>query len=107
MTDSGRRSDDFLFEFILYLVASARLSLDELPTLGSFRLAEAASRLIEAAEEIPGLRSDEFLRSARDSIDGSKMKVMIDREGYRDFLTDLATDMAAEAVRRSLEHPEA
>ncbi len=96
-------ADEFLFEFVLYLIASARLSLDELPVLGSFRLVEAAGRIIDVAERIPGLHSDDFLRDIRATIERSKMKVMLDREGYLSDLTDVATSLAAEAVRRSLE----
>ena len=91
--------DDPLFEFILYLVTSARLSLDEKAIYGSFRLIEGASRLIEATEYIPGLDADDFLRAARDSIDQNKARMMLDKEGYRAWLTELAS----EAVRRSLE----
>lgn len=93
---------DPLFEFILYLVTSARLSLDEKAIYGSFRLIEGASRLIDAAEGIPGLDTDEFLRTARASIDRNKARMMLDKDGYRDWLTDLAAGMASEAVRRSL-----
>ena len=46
---SEAKHDDPLFDFILYLVTSARVSLDERAIYGSFRLIEGASRLIEAA----------------------------------------------------------
>ena len=100
---SEAKHDDPLFEFILYLVTSARLSLDEKAIYGSFRLIEGASRLIEAAEEIPGLEEDDFLRSARDSIDRNKARMMLDKHGYRQWLTELASEMASEAVRRSFD----
>ena len=94
---SEARHDDPLFEFILYLVTSARLSLDEKAIYGSFRL------IIEAAEDIPGLDADDFLRAARDSIDRNKARTMLDKEGYRAWLTDLSAELASEAVRRSFE----
>ena len=97
------KHDDPLYEFILYLVTSARLSLDEKAIYGSFRLIEGASRLIEAAEGVEGLDADEFLREARDSIDRNKARMMLDKAGYRQWLTDLASEMASEAVRRSFE----
>lgn len=101
MTETG--SDDPLFDFILYLVTSARLSLDERAIYGSFRLIEGAARLVEAAEEIEGLDPDGYLRSQRDSIEENKARMMLDKEGYREWLTDLAAGMASEAVRRSLD----
>ena len=100
---SEARHDDPLFEFILYLVTSARLSLDEKAIYGSFRLIEGASRLIEAADEIAGLDADDVLRAVRDSIDQNKARMMLDKGGYRAWLTDLAAELAAEAVRRSFE----
>lgn len=94
---------DPLFDFVLYLVTSARLSLDERATYGSFRLIEGASRLIEAAEEIPGFDPDGFLQSKRESIERNKARMMLDKDGYKAWLTDLATGMVSEAVRRSLD----
>ncbi len=96
-------SDDPLFDFVLYLVTSARLTLDERAIYGSFRLIEGASRLIESAEDVEGLDPDGFLRSMRDSIDQNKARMMLDKEGFREWLTDLAAGMASEAVKRSLE----
>ena len=100
---SEAKHDDLLFEFILYLVTSARLSLDEKAIYGSFRLIEGASRLIEASEEIPGMDPDDFLRSKRDSIERNKERMMLDKDGYRTWLTDLASELASEAVKRSFE----
>ncbi len=94
--------DDPLFDFILYLITSARVSLDERAIYGSFRLIEGASRLIEAAEEIPGLDVDDFLRAKRNSIDRNKARMMLDKDGYRAWLTDLASGLASESVRRSM-----
>ena len=104
MTDT--RSDDPLFDFVLYLVTSARLTLDERAIYGSFRLIEGASRLIESAEDVEGLDPDGFLQSVRDSIEQNKARMMLDKEGFREWLTDLAAGMASEAVTRSLEVPE-
>ncbi|MCY4370484.1 MAG: DUF6092 family protein [bacterium] len=100
---SHAEHDDPLFEFILYLVTSARLSLDEKAIYGSFRLVEGASRLVDTAEGISGLDADDFLKTTRDSIDRNKARMMLDKDGYREWLTDLAAGMASEAVRRSLD----
>ena len=96
------KHDGALFDFILYLVTSARVSLDERAIYGSFRLIEGASRLIEAAEEIPGLEVDDFLRAKRDSIDRTKARMMLDKDGYRAWLTDLASGLASESVKRTM-----
>ena len=99
---SGDTHDDPLFDFILYLITSARTSLDERAIYGSFRLIEGASRLIEAAEEIPGLEVDGFLRATRNSIDRNKARMMLEKDAYRTWLTDLATGLASESVKRSM-----
>ncbi|MDE0233275.1 MAG: DUF6092 family protein [bacterium] len=99
MSEAGH--DDPLFDFILYLITSARTSLDERAIYGSFRLIEGASRLIEAAEEIPGLEVDDFLRATRNSIDRNKARMMLEKDAYRTWLTDLATGLASESVKRS------
>ncbi len=99
---SEARHDDPLFDFILYLIASARTSLDERAIYGSFRLIEGASRLIEAAEEIPGLKVDDFLRDTRNSIDQNKARMMLEKDAYRKWLTDLAAGLASESVKRGM-----
>ena len=99
---SEARHDDPLFDFILYLVTSARTCLDERAIYGSFRLIEAASRLIEAAEEVPGLNVDDFLRTQRTSIDRNKARMMLEKDAYRQWLTDLATGLASESLNRSM-----
>ena len=101
MTDD--RHDDPLFDFILYLITSARTSLDERAIYGSFRLIEGASRLIEAAEEIPGLDVDDFLRATRSSIDRHKARMMLEKDAYRQWLTDLATGLTSESLRRGMD----
>ena len=103
---SDGKPADPLFDFILYLVTSARLTLDERAIYGSFRLIEGASRLIEEAEDIAGFAPDTFLRARRESIDRNKGRMMLDKEGFREWLTDLAAEMASESVRRSLEDPD-
>jgi len=99
---SEARQDDPLFDFIVYLITSARTSLDERAIYGSYRLIEGASRLIEAAEEIPGLDVDDFLRATRNSIDRNKTRMMLEKDAYREWLTDLAAGLASESVKRNV-----
>jgi len=50
---------------------------------------------------------DEFVTAARDSIEGNKLKMINDHEGYRDWLTGFLSEFAAEAARRNLSEPDA
>ena len=102
---SGQDADprEFLFDFVLYLVTCARLHLDEKPIYGAFRMIEGASRLIEAAEDLPGWEVDGFLAEKRAAIEANKARMTVDKDGFRDWLSDLARDLAAEATRRNLD----
>ena len=66
----GGDGDGGLFEFALYLVSCSRLSLEEPPIYGSFRLIEGASRLI-AMLDPDG--NDAFLAGARRRIEEHKL----------------------------------
>jgi hypothetical protein len=90
-------TDEQLFEFILYLVSCSRLTLDELPVYGSFRLIEGASRLIEATGT-----GDAFLRESREAIERQKLLMIDDRAGYEAWLTELLREFATEATRRNM-----
>ena len=64
---------------------------------------EGASRLIEDLEGVAGFEPDQFLHEKRDSINQNKARMMLDEEGYRAWLTELAADLAAETVRRNFD----
>jgi hypothetical protein len=91
-----------LFELVAYLVSCARLSLDEPPIYGSFRLVEGVVRLVEAAQAI-GIAVDEEIIAVRDSVNREKLRMIDDHEGYRAWLDELLAKVAAEAARRNLE----
>jgi hypothetical protein len=101
VTETAR--EDRLFELVAYLVSCARLSLDEPPIYGSFRLVEAVVRLVEAAPAM-GVEVDQEVLAVRDSINREKLRMIDDHEGYRAWLDDLLAKVAAEATRRNLEH---
>jgi hypothetical protein len=92
---------DRLFELVAYLVACARLTLDEPQIYGSFRLIEAVVRLVQAAEAI-GVEVDAEIIAARDSINQEKMRMIEDHDGYRAWLDGLLAEVAREATRRNL-----
>lgn len=96
--------EDRLFELVAYLVACARLTLDEPQIYGSFRLVEAVVRLVEAAQAI-GVAVDEEILAARDSIQREKMRMIEDHDGYRAWLDGLLAEVAREATRRNLAQP--
>jgi hypothetical protein len=96
--------EQLLFELVLYLVSCARLSLDEPQIYGSFRLIEAAVRLVDAAGAW-GLDRDQTLERVRASIEQEKLRMIDDPTGYRAWLDRLLHELASEAARRSLEAP--
>jgi hypothetical protein len=102
---SDQPTQSRLFELVLYLVSCARLSLDEPPIYGSYRLLEGASRLIGTAEEVWGSGVDELLLQAREIIEREKLRMIEDHDGYRETVDLLVRDLAAEAARRNVEGP--
>ena len=99
MTEDTAR-EDRLFELVAYLVSCARLSLDEPPVYGSFRLVEAVGRLVDAADALD-IPVDDEIRSARAQIEENKLRIVDDREGYRVWLDGLLGEVAAGATRRN------
>ena len=58
-------SEDDLFEALAFLFSSAHLLVQEPPLYGTFRLIDAASRLVGFALESGQLEDDQFLLSSR------------------------------------------
>ena len=95
--------DDLIFDFVLYLVTSARLNLDEKPIYGAFRMIEGASRLIESTGALTGGEADRFLTEIRAEIEQNKARMTVDKPGFRAWLADLAARLATEAIARNLD----
>ena len=93
---------DPLFELAVYLVSSARLSLEEPVVYGSFRLVEAILRVIDTDAVLNGEAADGFLQERRAEIDTEKLRMIEDHEGYRAWLDSLLREFAAETKRRSV-----
>lgn len=102
MTD--RTPETTLFELALYLVACARLAVDENLGLASFRLIEGASRLIDSAADL-GVPRDAFLQAELPVIDEEKLRVMHDLDGYIAALDEIQARFIAEAKRRNVAAP--
>jgi uncharacterized protein DUF6092 len=77
-----------LYELVAYLVSCSRLSLDEPPIYGSFRLIEAVGRVVDTAE-----------------IEKHKLLMIDDHDAYREWLDGLLAQVAGEARRRNLGSP--
>ena len=88
-------------EMIAFLVSSAEISLSEPIYYGTFRLVDAASRLMGYMLENGDLEAEDFFRNLKDEIDANKTSMLWDREAYRQFLRDtpaiVASEMAADA----------
>lgn len=99
--------EDPLFELAVYLVASARLTLEEPVVYASFRLVEAALRVIDArsATKQP---EDDFLARERRALEDGKLLMVDDPGGYAVWLDGILRAFAAEArVRNAGEQAQA
>ncbi len=86
-------------EIIAFLVSSAELCLVEPTYYGTFRLIDAASRLIGHMLEHDPPRTGEFLRRFQAEVDQKKTWMMWDREAYFDFLRAAPAQVATEVKR--------
>jgi hypothetical protein len=94
-------SEEDLYEALSFLVTSAHLCVTEPVLYGTFRLVDAASRLIGLALESGELEDDRFLREFKEDADKRKLLMMADEEAYFEFLEDATRRMAKEMKRRA------
>jgi hypothetical protein len=85
--------EDQAWELLAYLTASAELCTTEPHYYGTFRLIEAASRVIGLMVTDSEVGSD-WLRDFKSEIDQKKMLMLRDREAYFAFLGDAAAKLA-------------
>lgn len=97
--------DDELFRVVTYLIGSASTAVAETLPLASFRMLEAATRLIAMAESHDALGSDPFLTHIRDDIAEHRTMVMWDQAGFLRWLPTLEHQMVREARQRNLGEP--
>lgn len=83
-------------------MSCSRLSLDEPPIYGSFRLIEAVGRVVDAADAL-GIPVDPEIRDAREQIESNKLLMINEHDDYRAWLDRLLAEVAAEATRRNLD----
>ncbi|MTD15013.1 hypothetical protein GIS00_13800 [Nakamurella sp. YIM 132087] len=85
-----------LFEVIVYLVSSSVTSMTETPELATFRMIDAAERLMAiSTSRLP----DDFLTAARADWEAHKMLVVSDQPEYLRWLDGYARSF----VRKTLE----
>jgi hypothetical protein len=91
-------SEEQAMALLAHLVASADICRFEPHYYGTFRLIDAASRLIDALLEAGS--GDPWLRDFHAEIEKKKKWMMWDREAYFAFLPEAAREVAAELRRR-------
>lgn len=79
-------TEEEALQLIAFLVSAAEISIHEPAYYGTFRLVDAASRMIGMMLEHDLTRSEAFLRQLKDELDTKKVWMMWDREAYFDFL---------------------
>lgn len=94
--------DAELFNIVTYLVGAASNCPGETLALASFRLLDAATRLITMAEQTDAFTADPFLLELRRDILAHQNDVMWDQPAFLDWLPDLESKTVAETRRRNL-----
>jgi hypothetical protein len=94
-------SEEDLYRLLSFLTASAHLCVDEPRLYGTFRLIDAASRLIGFALEGGQLGDDQFLREFKQDVDKRKLLLMTNEQAYSQFLEDATRRIAREMKRRA------
>lgn len=93
--------EEDLYELLSFLVSSAHLCVNEPRLYGTFRLIDAACRLVGFALESGQLEDDQFLRNFKEDADKSKFLLFSDEESYIQFLEDATRKIAKEMKSRA------
>lgn len=94
-------TEEELYELLSFLVSSAHLLVNEPEHYGSFRLIDAACRLVGFALEGGSLEDEKFLREFKEDADQNKLLLMTDQEAFLQYLEDATRDVAKEMKRRA------
>ena len=92
-------TEEQAFDILAFLFSSAEICLVEPTYYGTFRLVDAASRMMGHMLAHDQERSGEFLRRFKEEVDTKKVWMMWDREAYYDFLREAPAVVAAEVKR--------
>lgn len=93
-------SEDEAYEMLSHLVASADICTFEPHYYGTFRLLDAASRLMEAMLRHGAGESEPWLGDFKAEVDEKKIYMMTDRERYFAFLQEATRKLARELKGR-------
>lgn len=92
-------TEDQAFDVLAFLFSAAEITMHEPTYYGTFRLVDAASRLMGHMLEHNPEQTVEFLRRFKAEVDTKKAWMMWDREAYYDFLRAAPATVAAEVKR--------
>jgi hypothetical protein len=92
--------EDEAYQLLAHLVASAELCTFEPHYYGTFRLIDAASRLLGCMLEHGNEGDRAWLRNFKEELDQKKVWMMWDREGYFQFLREAPGKIAEQLKRR-------
>src|SRR5690242_6973487 len=92
-------TEEEALDLLAFLVSSAEICTVEPTYYGTFRLIDAASRLMAHVLAHAPARSGDFLRRFKAEVDTKKVWMMWDREAYYDFLRSAPAEVAAEVKR--------
>jgi hypothetical protein len=101
MSDPLVMTEKNLYELLAFLVSSAYLCVNEPKLYGTFRLIDAACRLIEFSLDSGQLEDVRFLRGFIEDANERKLLLMTDEAAYTAFLEDATRRTAKEMKRRA------
>ena len=101
MTERTVVSEEDLYEILAFLFSSAHLLVNEPHLYGTFRLVDAASRLMGFALNSGQLDDAQFLSQLKDDVDEKKFLMMTDEKTYFELLERATRAMAKEMKRRA------
>ena len=93
-------TEDDLYDMLSFLITSAHLCVNEPRLYGTFRLVDAACRLMGFAFESGQLEDNQFLHEFKADADTGKFLLFSDEERYFQFLEDATRTLAREMKRR-------
>jgi len=98
--ESGNGIETFLFEYSLYLLTSARGTVDEPKIYGALRLVDGIVRLEHIYSKCPGLKKDKFLLEIKSEIQTNLDRVLKSEEEFAKFMDSLIAKFTDEIKRR-------
>jgi hypothetical protein len=95
----GVLTEEEAMQLIAFLVSASEICIKEPAYYGTFRLIDAASRLMGFMLGHDPPRTGEFLERFKAEVDTKKVGMMYDREAYFDFLRSAAAQVGSEMKR--------